>query len=224
MARFDRLTVFQTLLSSGLLPLFYHPGAEVSLHTARALARGGAHLLEYTNRGIGAVTVFQALEERLADEHPQLILGAGTVEDAPTAAMYIMFGASFIVGPSFNADVARVCNRHKIAYIPGVATVTEIATAEEYGAEVVKLFPGETTGGPDFVRAVVAARPWTRIMPSGGVSPDPANLRAWFSAGAAAVCLGAKFISNDWLNAGNYAAIESLTRETVDEMRRLRGS
>jgi 2-dehydro-3-deoxyphosphogluconate aldolase/(4S)-4-hydroxy-2-oxoglutarate aldolase len=112
-----------------------------------------------------------------------------------------------VVGPSFDEDTARLCNRHKIAYLPGCGTVTEIAQAEEWGAELVKLFPGETVGGPDFVRAVLGPRPWSRLMPTGGVSLEAENLKGWFDAGVAAVGMGSKLIRSDWVKAGNYDAI-----------------
>jgi 2-dehydro-3-deoxyphosphogluconate aldolase/(4S)-4-hydroxy-2-oxoglutarate aldolase len=151
-----------------------------------------------------------------------MILGVGTVEDPAIAALYLQLGANFVVAPSLSAEVARTCNRRKVGYMPGCGTVTEIGQAEELGCEVVKLFPAETLGGPDFVKAVLAPRPWTRLMPSGGVSPDEANLKAWFGAGVACVGMGSKLIRADWLKAGDFAAIESLTREVLATIAKVR--
>jgi len=222
MARFDRLTVYRTMLDMGFVPLFYHGDLSVAQKVAGALARGGARVLEFTNRGDFAFEAFGPLVKHCAAEHPDLILGVGSVEDAPTAGLYLALGANFVVGPNFNEEVARLCNRRKVAYLPGCGTVTEIARAEEHGVEIVKVFPGESVGGPGFVKAVRGPRPWTRIMPTGGVTPDEDNLRAWFSAGVACVGMGSNLVRKAWIDAGDYAAIEKLTRVTLELIRTIR--
>ena len=211
MARFDRMTVLQTILDDGMVPLFYHADSDTAQKVAAALAQGGARVLEFTNRGDYALQVFSALTKHAAQAFPEMVIGVGTVDDAPTAALFLQHGANFVVGPSFNEEVARLCNRRKVAYLPGCLTLAEIASAEEFGVEIVKLFPGEV-GGPGFVKAVQGPRPWTRIMPTGGVSPDETNLRAWFEAGVAAVGMGSQLVRADWIKAGDYAAITEKTR------------
>ena len=141
MAKFTRLEVYQAMLASGLVPLFYHPDVDVSQQVAQACAQGGARVLEFTNRGDFAFEVFKELSQSLAVGESPLILGVGSVVDAPTAAMYIGAGANFIVGPIFDPEIARLCNRRKIAYLPGCGTLNEISQAEEYGFEIVKMFP-----------------------------------------------------------------------------------
>ncbi len=222
MARFDRLTVYNTMLEDGLVPLFYHSDLETAKKVAGALSAGGGRVLEFTNRGDFAIEVFVPLIKYCAQAHPTLIVGVGSVEDAPTAALFIAHGANFVVGPNFNEEVARLCNRRKIAYIPGCGSVTEIAQAEEWGAEIVKMFPGTGVGGPGFVKDVRGPRPWTRIMPTGGVSPDEANLRAWFSAGVAAVGMGSNLVRKEWVQAGDFAAIEETMRRTLALIRKIR--
>lgn len=222
MARFDRLTVYNTMLEDGLVPLFYHSDLETAKKVAGALSAGGGRVLEFTNRGDFAIEVFVPLIKHCAQAHPTLIVGVGSVEDAPTAALFIAHGANFVVGPNFNEEVARLCNRRKIAYIPGCGSVTEIAQAEEWGAEIVKMFPGTGVGGPGFVKDVRGPRPWTRIMPTGGVSPDEANLRAWFSAGVAAVGMGSNLVRKEWVQAGDFAAIEETMRRTLALIRKIR--
>lgn len=224
MARFDRLTVLNTALQDGLVPLFYHKNVETAQHVAAALAMGGGHVLEFTNRGDFAVEVFSALVKQCAQEHPDLIIGTGSVEDAPTAALFIAHGSNFIVGPNFNVEVARVCNRRKIPYMPGCGTATEIATAEEWGVEIVKVFPGETVGGPAFIKAVLGPRPWTRIMPTGGVSPDEKNLRAWFNAGAACVGMGSNLVRKESVQSGDFDAIQQNVQTALNLIRSIRGS
>ena len=137
MARFDRMTVLNTLLADGVMPIFYQPDVSIAKQIIASLVKGGIRLLEFTNRGDFAIEVYSELIKDAARSMPDAIIGAGTIEDAPTAALYIAHGANFIVAPNFNPEVARLCNRRKIAYIPGCATVSEISTAEEYGSEVV---------------------------------------------------------------------------------------
>ena len=223
MARFDRLTVLNTVVQDGLVPLFYNSSAETSQQIAGAIARGGGHLLEFTNRGDFAIEVLSALVKHAAKENPDLIIGVGSVEDAATAALFIAHGANFIVGPIFDAETARLCNRRKIPYLPGCATVTEIAQAEEWGVEIAKIFPGETIGGPDFVKAALGPRPWSRLMPTGGVSPDRESLIAWFDAGVVAVGMGSKLIRADWLKAGDFDALQNHVRATLELVRTVRG-
>ena len=115
---------------------------------AKAVAAGGARVLEFTNRGDFAFQVFSELVQWCEKEIPGLILGVGSVVEPETAALYINSGANFVVGPVFNADIARVCNRRKIAYMPGCGSASEISRAEEYGVEICKIFPGAEVGGP----------------------------------------------------------------------------
>jgi 2-dehydro-3-deoxyphosphogluconate aldolase/(4S)-4-hydroxy-2-oxoglutarate aldolase len=221
MARFDRLTVYNTILADGMVPLFYHADVDTAKAALGAIARGGGRILEFTNRGDFALSVFSQLIQWAAEAHPALVMGVGSVEDAPTAALYLTHGASFVVGPNFSPDVARLCNRRKIAYMPGCGSVTEIAEAEEAGVEIVKLFPGDVFG-PKFVKAVRGPRPWTRIMPTGGVSPDEANLRGWFEAGVACVGMGSQLVRGDWLKAGEFDKIEQLVAETLTLIKTIR--
>lgn len=223
MAQYDRLAVYNAILASGLVPLFYNDEVEVSLNVARACAEGGARVLEFTNRGDRALPVFVALNEAIQKESIPLILGVGSVIDAPTAALYIAHGANFVVGPMLNADIARLCNRRKIAYMPGCGSVSEISEAEELGVEIVKVFPGTAVGGPEFVRDVLAPMPWTRIMPTGGVDATEESLGAWFKAGVAAVGMGSKLIRKDLIAAQDYAAIAETVRSVLAIIARLRG-
>jgi len=207
MARFTRLEVYQAMFESGLVPLFYNPDLEVSKHVTQAVADGGARVLEFTNRGDFAFDVFKKLSLSLATKKSPLILGVGSVVDAPTAAMYISAGANFVVGPIFNPEVARLCNRRKIAYMPGCGTLNEISEAEEYGVEIVKIFPGSAVGGPGFIKAVKGPNPWTSIMPTGGVDATEENIRSWIEAGACCVGMGSKLITKAAVAAGDYTAI-----------------
>ena len=183
---FDRLSVYQTILNSGLVPLFFHSDVEVARQTIAACAEGGAKVVEFTNRGEGALGIFSDMAEKFHHTHPSLILGVGSILDAPTAALFIAQGARFIVAPTFNPEIALLCNRRKIAYIPGCATPTEISKAEEAGAEIVKVFPAS----PETIKAVLGPMPWSRLMPAGGVEATAESVNTWIRAGACGLGVG----------------------------------
>jgi len=169
MARFSRLHVWTQMEQLGVVPLFYDGDVERAIETAAAIAAGGAKVIEFTNRGDRAFEVFRELVVHFEKADPELVLGVGSVLDVGTAGLYINLGANFIVGSVTNPEVAKLCNRRKIAYFPGCATASEVSYAEELGVEICKVFPGSELGGPSFVKAILAPCPWSKIMPTGGV-------------------------------------------------------
>lgn len=215
MARFSRLEVYDAMLSAGLVPLFYHADGAVALNIAGAFAEGGTRVIEFTNRGDKALRVFNQLNEALEAKKSPVILGVGSVMDAPTAALYIAHGANFIVSPIFNLEVAKLCNRRKIPYMPGCASATEISTAEEMGAEIVKIFPGETVGGPAFIKAVLGPMPWSRIMPTGGVEATKESVEKWIKAGAACVGMGSNLAKKEWIAAGDFGSMRDTVKNVL---------
>lgn len=222
MARFSRLEVLNTIVETGLVPIFYNASPEITGNVARACAVGGCRLLEFTNRGDLAPEVFKELSRYCSEELPEMILGVGTVLDEATAALYVAYGANFVVSPVFNAAVARFCNRRKIAYVPGCGSVSEISYAEEFGVEIVKVFPGNSVGGPDFVRSILGPLPWARIMPTGGIKATPESITTWFKAGVTAVGIGSDLIQKELLETGNYDAISARTAEVLGWIRQVR--
>jgi len=219
----DRMAVLTAMMGQGVIPVFYHPDVEVCLEVIQACADGGAKCIEFTNRGDFASHVFLEVTRHFAKADPSVIMGVGSVVDAPTAGIYIANGAKFVVGPVLNADVAKVCNRRKIPYSPGCGSASEISYAEELGCEIVKVFPGSSVGGPDFVKNVLGPMPWTRIMPTGGVDPTEESLRQWFGAGIVAAGIGSKLITPDLLKAKDYKGIEKKVAETVALIKKIRG-
>jgi 2-dehydro-3-deoxyphosphogluconate aldolase / (4S)-4-hydroxy-2-oxoglutarate aldolase len=207
MVRYHRLEVFNAIVDLGLVPLFYQPDLEIAKQIVIACKQGGCRVVEFTNRGDFALHTFTALTQHFAKADPEIILGIGSVVDAPTAAMYIAAGAHFVVSPILNAEVVRLCNRRKIACMPGCATASEISQAEELGMEIIKIFPGDTLGGPKFIKSVLGPCPWSRIMPSGGVDATEDNIRAWIKSGAACVGMGSNLITQELVAAGDYEAI-----------------
>jgi 2-dehydro-3-deoxyphosphogluconate aldolase/(4S)-4-hydroxy-2-oxoglutarate aldolase len=223
MARFTRLDVLNTMLELGLVPVFYHKEVEVAKKIVAACAAGGARVVEFTNRGDLAYNVFTELSRHFAEADPSLILGVGSVVDAPTAAMYISSGANFVVGPILNPEIARLCNRRKIAYSPGCGSASEISQAEELGVEIVKVFPGSSVGGPGFVKSILGPCPWTRMMPTGGVDATQESLNAWFKAGVACVGMGSKLITKEAVAAGDFDSISDKTAQVLAWIKAARG-
>jgi 2-dehydro-3-deoxyphosphogluconate aldolase/(4S)-4-hydroxy-2-oxoglutarate aldolase len=222
MVRFMRLDVINTLLDIGLVPLFYNGDVETAIELVSACLRGGAKVIEFTNRGELAYPVFTELVNHFAKSDPDVILGVGSIIDAPTVALYLAAGANFIVGPSFNPEIARLCNRRKIMYMPGCATETEISTAEEYGAEICKIFPGSSAGGPGFIKAVLAPSPWHRLMPTGGVDATEASVSEWIKAGAAAVGMGSKLVTAQAVKDKDYDSIAQKVTECIGWIKKAR--
>lgn len=218
----DRMTVLTAMVDQGVIPVFYHPDVETCIKVIQACADGGAKCIEFTNRGDFASHVFLEVARHFAKADPSVIMGVGSIVDAPTAGIYIANGARFIVGPMLNAEVARLCNRRMIPYSPGCGSATEIGYAQELGCEIVKVFPGESVGGPAFVKAVLGPMPWTRIMPTGGVDPDETSLRDWFGAGIVAAGMGSKLITKAHLDAGDWAGIQGKVADTVALIRKIR--
>ena len=214
MAQYSRIEVVQQMKESGMVPLFYHPDIKVAKAVLKACYDGGARLMEFTNRGDFAIEIFTDLIKYAIAELPGMILGVGSVTDAASASQYMLVGANFIVTPVFREDIAVVCNRRKVLWSPGCGTLTEIATAEEMGCELVKLFPGSTYG-PGFVKAIKGPQPWTSIMPTGGVSTEESNLRGWFDAGVTCVGMGSKLISKEILANKDYTTLKENVASTL---------
>lgn len=223
MSQFTRLEVLTAMLEDGLVPVFYHADAAVATQIAEACAAGGCRCVEFTNRGDFAAEVFGALVKHCRANLPQVIVGVGSVGDPATGALYLAQGANFVVGPVLNPEVARVCNRRKVAYSPGCGSATEIAQAEELGVEIVKVFPGAEVGGPGFVKAILGPMPWTRIMPTGGVDATEASVSAWIKAGAAALGIGGSLITKELVAAGDFAALSAKVRQVLDWIKQARG-
>jgi len=215
MARFDRLTVLNTMLGSGLVPVFNETNPGIAKQILTAVYEGGARVVEFTNRSDRAIEVFTELIAFTETSHPSLILGVGSIVDAATAALFIAHGANFVVGPALNPEVAKLCNRRKVAYSPGCGSASEISAAEELGVEIVKIFPGAQVGGPAFVKAVLGPMPWTRIMPTGGVESTKESVQAWIKAGTACLGMGSNLISKELVQAGNLAAISANVRQIL---------
>lgn len=223
MAQFNKIQVLQAILATGMVPVYYHADAEVAKRVVKACYDGGVRAFEFTNRGDFASEVFIELVKYARRECPELILGVGSIVDAPTAALFLQYGANFVVGPYLNPEVARLCNRHLVPYTPGCGSVTEIGTAHELGCDLVKIFPAGNVGGPSFVKNIKAPLPWTLVMATGAVEPTEENLTAWFKAGVACVGMGSKLFPKETVAAGDWGAIAEKCRYSLDIIKRARG-
>ena len=206
----------------GAIPLYNHPDINVNKEVISACYKGGMKIFEFTNRGDMAHELFAELVKWSRKEMPDLILGVGTVVEPGTCSLYIQLGAKFIVSPLLNEEMARVCMRRKVLWIPGCATASEIGKAEELGAEVVKLFPGPTVGGAKFLKAYLGPCPWSNIMPSGGVSPTLENLTEWFEAGAFCVGMGSQLITPEIIAQKDYDKLQKISKEAMDIIQKLK--
>ena len=215
MAQYSRIAVAEQMKATGIVPVFYHADVQTCKDILKACYDGGARIFEFTNRGDFAHEVFAELVKYATKELPGMMLGVGSVIDAGTTALYLQLGANFIVSPLINAEMAKTCNRRKIAWMPGCGSVTEINYAEELGAEVVKIFPGSQVGGPSFVKAVKGPLPWSSIMPTGGVSPTEENLKGWFSAGVHCVGIGSKLFQKKEDGSFDLKKIEEKVQEAL---------
>ena len=221
MAQYSRLEVASVMEEDGMVPLFFHPDVELGKKILKSVYDGGGRLLEFTSRGDFAYQIFGKLNKYALKELPGMILGVGSITDAGAASLYMQLGANFIVTPVLREDIALVCNRRKILWSPGCGTLREISRAEELGCEIVKLFPGDIYG-PQFVKSIKGPCPWTKIMPTGGVSPTEENLRTWFDAGVTCVGMGSKLISKEILDKRDFDRLEKMVGNTLSLIKELK--
>jgi len=221
MAKYNKLQALEAMINTGMIPVFYHPDIETAKNVVKACYLGGVKAFEFTNRGDFAHEVFGELSKYAVEECPGLILGVGSIVDAPTASLYIQLGANFIVGPLFNPDVAKVANRRLVPYTPGCGSVSEVGLAQEAGCDLCKIFPGDVLG-PAFVKGLKAPMPWSLLMVTGGVKPDEANLKAWFDAGAACVGMGSNLFPKEAIAAKDWGRITELCKNALAIIERVR--
>ncbi|RXG28225.1 bifunctional 4-hydroxy-2-oxoglutarate aldolase/2-dehydro-3-deoxy-phosphogluconate aldolase [Leeuwenhoekiella palythoae] len=222
MAKYSRIEVVLQMKENGIVPVFYNADIAVCKQVLKACYDAGLRTFEFTNRGDFAHEVFADLNKYAKAELQGMMMGVGSVLDAGTTSLYLQLGADFIISPIVNAEMAKACNRRKVAWMPGCGSVTEISYAEELGAEVVKIFPGAQVGGPAFVKGVKGPLPWASIMPTGGVSPTEENLKEWIAAGVHCVGIGSKLFAKNTEGAYDYTAITETISSALDLVKKLR--
>ena len=215
MAKFNKIDTLSVIRSTGIVPVFYNKDAELTKKVVKACYDGGIRACEFTNRGDGAHLVFKELIGYVRAECPEMALGAGTILDAPTAALYLQLGADFLVSPCIVEEVIALANRRGVPYSPGCGTVTEIVHAMERGCDLVKVFPAGTVGGGAFVKNVLAPLPWAMLMATGAVEPTEENLTAWANSGVTAVGMGSKLFPKELIASADRAAISALCEQCI---------
>jgi 2-dehydro-3-deoxyphosphogluconate aldolase / (4S)-4-hydroxy-2-oxoglutarate aldolase len=197
------------VLDSGIVAVVRAPDSDQLVHVARALAEGGVDVVEITMSVPNALDVLRRVREELGE---RLLLGAGTVLDAETARAVILAGAEFIVAPTLNLDVIRLCRRYDKLVIPGAFTPTEILAAWEAGADIVKVFPADVVG-PAFFKALRGPLPQIRLMPTGGV--DLTTAADFLKAGACCLGIGGQLVEPKAVAERNFDRIRNLARQYV---------
>lgn len=219
---FTKEQIIEGMREKGIVPLFTHDNALEAEQVVEAAYRGGVRAFEFTNRRANSFDIFKHLVAQRA-RFPDLMLGIGTVMDAATTKKFIDAGADFIISPILKLEMAEVCHRHDIAWIPGCATLTEIVTARDNGAAVIKVFPGSVLG-PGFVSAIMPVVPDLRLMITGGVEPTRENLTAWFKAGAMCVGMGSQLFTKDILQSRNWDMLKDKVGQALELVRQIRST
>lgn len=211
MSKLSKEEILQLATTQGLIPPFNHPDEARTKEILHAIYEGGLRIIEYTNRSANALDVFESIVKYADKKLPGLIIGIGTIMNAKQAKQFHKAGARFIVAPTLNLDVGAYCSKNELFWCPGAGTATEIVQAHEWGAELVKIFPAEILG-PNFVKALKGPCPWTKVMPSGGVTMDESNLKEWFKSGVECVAIGTQLFSKEIMQDGNM----NLLRERIE--------
>jgi len=220
MATFDSKKVSEEMIRTGMVPVFYNADAQTAKSVLKACYDGGVRVFEFTNRGDKAAEVFKELVA-FAGELPGMILGVGSISFGKDARKFIRMGANFVVGPQYVPAVRRVCRWHRIPYVPGCGTVSEVGRAQRAGCYICKVFPGDVLG-PAFVKGLKAPMPWSRLMVTGGVKPTQENLSGWFKAGVSCVGMGSNLFPKEAVASGDWGAVTKLCSDSLEIIKNVR--
>lgn len=210
----EKERIINLMLETKVIPLFYEADTEIARKLLDACYAGGARVIEYTNRGDQAETVFADMVSYCKEKYPELALGVGSISTTEQVNRFVELGAHFLVSPFIDEDIAMECKKLDIFWTGGCATLTEMNTAHKWGVPLMKAFPGNILG-PAFIKGAKAPCPWLKIMPTGGVKPEEENLRSWFDAGASCVGMGSKLFLKDEIGNFKYDKITSLLKESI---------
>lgn len=205
---------------AGIVPLFTHDNPEEAQQVLEAAYSGGIRVFEFTNRRANSFEVFGHLLA-VAKKYPDLMLGIGTIMDGATTRKFLDAGADFVISPIMKIEMAEVCHEFDRLWIPGCATLTEIVTAKDHGAEIIKLFPASVLG-PGFVSSILPVVPGLQLMITGGVEPNEKSISAWFKAGAACLGLGSQLFTKEILAEKNWTLLKKRIEDTLNLARQAR--
>ena len=212
----EKEQVLKKMTDAGLVAVVRAKNADEAIRISDACLEGGCPSIELTFTVPGAHKVIEALAEKYPNG--EMLLGAGTVLDSETARMAILSGANYIVSPGFNLETAKLCGRYRVPYLPGCMTITEVLTAMEAGADIVKIFPADLFG-PKIIKDIKGPLPQAKMMPTGGV--DISNVHEWIKAGAVAVGVGSSLIAG--AKTGDYQKITDTAKEFIRRIKEARG-
>lgn len=212
----SKTEVLAMMQETGLVPVLRAETESQALALVEAIAAGGVDVLEVTMTVPGAVPLLR----KLARERPDLLLGAGTVLDPETARICILEGAQFVVSPALNLHTIELCRRYSIAVLPGALTPTEIVTAWQAGADVIKVFPANAMGGASYLKSLRGPLPQVRLIPTGGISF--ATAKDFLAAGAFALGVGTDLVDVDAIKAGHPESITAKARQYLQIVREFR--
>jgi 2-dehydro-3-deoxyphosphogluconate aldolase / (4S)-4-hydroxy-2-oxoglutarate aldolase len=206
--------ILKLIQEQGILPLFFHQDEEVSVNILRALYAAGVKTIEYTNRGEAALRNFVKLREVCDKELGGMYLGVGTIKDAKAAQAFADAGADYIISPGLVEEVVEVSEKNGLLWVPGCMTPSEVIRAENLGAKVIKLFPGNILG-PAFLSSIKVLFPNLLFMPTGGVELTKESIGGWFKAGVCAVGMGSQLVSKDVMDGKKYAELTESTKQAI---------
>jgi 2-dehydro-3-deoxyphosphogluconate aldolase / (4S)-4-hydroxy-2-oxoglutarate aldolase len=218
--RFSKQQIVEGMKGAGIVPLFTHDNPDDAQQVLEAAYKGGIRVFEFTNRRENSFEVFGHLL-KISKKYPDLMLGIGTIMDGATTKKFIDAGADFIISPIMKLEMSKVCYEDETLWIPGCATLTEIATAKDNGAEIIKLFPASILG-PGFVSSILPVVPGLQLMITGGVEPTEKSLSAWFKAGATCVGMGSQLFTKEILAQKNWPLLQQKVSECLSIAKRLR--
>jgi len=211
--RFTKQQIVNGMKEAGIVPLFTHDNPEDAQQVLEVAYAGGIRVFEFTNRRENSFNVFRHLIS-MSGKYPDLMLGIGTILDGVTTQKFIDAGADFVISPILKLDMATVCHQHNTPWIPGCATLTEIVTAKDNGAEIIKLFPASVLG-PGFVSSILPVVPGLQLMITGGVEPNEKSISSWFKAGAACLGMGSQLFTKEILEQKNWPLLKQRIEETL---------
>ncbi|MBE7045245.1 MAG: bifunctional 4-hydroxy-2-oxoglutarate aldolase/2-dehydro-3-deoxy-phosphogluconate aldolase [Ruminococcaceae bacterium] len=211
----DKEKVITKLTDAGLVAVVRASSEEEAIRISDACLEGGCPSIELTFTVPGAHKVIEALAKKY--NKGEMLLGAGTVLDSETARMAILSGANYVVSPGFNLEAAKLCNRYRVPYMPGCMTITEVLTAMEAGADIIKIFPADLYG-PAIIKDIKGPLPYAKLMPTGGV--DVSNVDQWIKAGAVAVGAGSSLTAG--AKTGDYKKITETAKEFIAKIQAAR--
>ncbi len=207
--------IAEKIKQSGFVPVFNHDDLDTSKRVIKACYDAGLRVFEWTNRSEKAFEVFSELVKYVGSEMPDMSIGVGSIFNGDMAHRYALKGACFVVSPILEPELAERCKQLELLWIPGAGTATEIHQALKWGADIVKIFPGDAAGGPSFIKAVLGPMRKVNLMPTGGVKPERENLEAWFKAGVCCVGMGSKLFSKELVEDEDSSGLVEKIRETL---------